>query len=225
MSFAISFLLIDLDDTLAPEWDYVAGGYRAAAEVLARLSKENVDILFNRFVYEHMKYGRYRIMDRMTAAFGMDPAVARSLVSAYRAHAPAMQFYPGARQALQQLARSECKLAVVTDGAVEMQQRKVQAIGLEDLVDTVVYCMAYDAPKPDPGGFRIAMQQIGADPERTLVVGDDPFHDLGAAAAIGVSACRVRTGRYGLVESPKVPALVDIAAFSALPAWLNGRLS
>lgn len=224
LSSAFAFLLIDLDDTLAPEWGYVAGGYRAAADALARATDQDSDLLFNLFVYEHMKYGRYRIMDRMVSALGMQPSLTQDLVRAYRDHAPTMEFYPGVRETLRQLVSSGFKLAVVTDGAVEVQRRKVEALDLEDLVDAVVYCQECNTPKPNAGAFRIAMERIGADPARTLIVGDDPFHDLGAAATLGMAACRVRTGRYGPVEALRMSPLADIAAFSDLPAWLNGNL-
>lgn len=223
MAPVFTYLLIDLDDTLAPEWDFVAGGYRAAAQILARAVGRDADTVFNLFVYEHMKYGRYRIMDRMVAALKAEPALVPGLVRAYRDHPPDMHFYSGVREALLRLSEAGCKLAVVTDGAIEIQRRKVESLGLRSAVDAIVLCLECKAPKPEVGAFQRAMELLRADPAKTIVVGDDPFHDLGAAAALGVPACRVRTGRYGQVQSIGTSALCDFPAFVGVASWLLGE--
>lgn len=213
-------LLIDLDDTLAAEWDFVSGGYRAAAGRLARETGQSESALFNRFVYEHMKYGRRGIIDRVVAATDSSPALTAELVEAYRTHLPRMHFYAGASEALQKLVTAGCRLAVVTDGAVDVQRRKVSALGLAARIPVIVYCMDLNAPKPDPSGFTKAMGLLGANASDTLIVGDDPLHDLVAAERLGIPSCRVRTGRYALVEAEVKPE-GDLPAFSDLPEWLG----
>lgn len=221
MTLRFRNLLIDLDDTLAPEWDFVSGGYRAAADLLAMETGQSVSALFNRFVYEHMKYGRHGIMDRMVAACGLGSAFKDELVAAYRGQKPEMHFYPGAREAIEQMVSAGCRVAVVTDGAVDVQRLKASSLGLETLVPVIVYCMELHAPKPDPAGFRRAMDLIGATASDTLIVGDDPMHDVQAGASLGVPVCRVRTGRYAIVEVTDKAPMADLPAFSCVPEWLG----
>lgn len=211
-----SFLLIDLDDTLAPEWDFVSGGYRAAAALMAGTTGEDEARVYNRFVYQHMKYGRAGIMQRMSN----DAELASELVVAYRNHTVEMRFCPGAREALTKLREGGARLAVVTDGALEMQKCKAASLGLSDLVETIVYCAELDAPKPDPAGFADAMAQLGAVASETLIIGDDPLHDIEAARRLEVAACRVRTGKYALVEGC-APTVGDLPAFADFPDWLE----
>jgi len=223
VSMLFSCLLLDLDDTLAPEWDYVVGGYRAAARVLADAAGGDAAAVLNRFVYEHMKYGRHRIMDRIVAQYGVDADLVPALVRAYREHAPCMHLYPGVETALRRLSAGGARIAVVTDGAAGVQRGKVRSLNLERFVDSVIYCAECNAPKPDPTGYRTAMESLGATPDETLVVGDDPFCDLGAAAALGVAACRVRTGRYGKVACDAWPVLQDLPTFADAALWIAGR--
>lgn len=223
MPLPFRYLLIDLDDTLAPEWDYVAGGYRAAAELLSQRTGKDSSVLFNQFVYEHMKYGRYRIMDRMASIYQASPDLAKDLIDAYRHHLVNMHFYPGVEKALRQLVAKGCRLAVVTDGSVDMQRRKVASLGLADLVEVIVYCLEWNAPKPSSKAFQQAMFTLGAEPAATIVVGDDPFHDLQAAAALGLRACRVRTGRFATIDNPDAVGIAELKTFAALPNWLHGE--
>lgn len=222
MSSCIRKLVVDLDDTLIFEWDFVSGGYRAVAQILSsELTNETPDALFNRLVYEHHKHGRRGIIDRIVNQVHADPGLIPRLVAAYREHAPAVPLMPGAVDALVCLRNAGFSVAVVTDGAVEIQQRKVRAARLVDIVDTVVYCWGVGAPKPDTGGFAEAMRRLHAVPENTLIVGDDPYLDIVPALRLGVAACRVRTGRYGLVANlPDSVVIRDLPSFVAVAEWL-----
>ncbi len=55
--------------------------------------------------------------------------------------------------------------------------------GLADLVDAFVLSVEHGVAKPDPALFRAACRELGTEPAETLMVGDDPVSDGGAAAA------------------------------------------
>jgi HAD superfamily hydrolase (TIGR01458 family) len=50
--------------------------------------------------------------------------------------------------------------------------------------------------KPAPAFFSAALEQMGAAPERSLMVGDDLANDVLAAKALGLSGALVRTGKF-----------------------------
>ena len=50
-------------------------------------------------------------------------------------------------------------------------------------VDVVVSSAEAGASKPDPAIFRLALERLGVQPERTLHVGDSPADAEGAQAA------------------------------------------
>lgn len=202
---AISAFLVDLDDTLASEHDYVLSGYRAVAACLAEETGADGAAILARLRYEFLKFGRIRAFDRLYKHFGWTqggnaPSIP-DLVTVYREHRPSLAFYDGAEAALARL-REIAPVAIVTDGAEAMQSRKAQALGLGDKSDAVILCDAVGAAKPDPAGYYAALRALGADAASAVVIGDDPFHDLEAARRLGARAIRVRTGRLASLDTP-----------------------
>jgi HAD superfamily hydrolase (TIGR01509 family) len=74
--------------------------------------------------------------------------------------------------------------------------------GLAGLVDTFVLSCEQGVEKPDPTMFLAACRQLAVQPERTLMVGDDPVND-GAAVRTGsrvhLLPARTRGGCRGLL--------------------------
>ncbi len=213
-------LIIDLDDTLYDERGYVVSGFRAvAAEIARRFPTADAQQLFSGMVAELDAHGRGKVFDRALeqAGLGADPQVVGALVDAYRSHRPEIALWPGVAGALADLARDH-RLAVVTDGLALMQRRKVEALGIEPLVHEVLYCWEHESPKPDPACYIEALRRLGAGPEEAVVIGDNPGHDMAAAAAIGCRSIRVLTGRYaglgdaGFAPDATAESFLDVAA-------------
>lgn len=219
----VKAVLFDLDDTLYDELSYVKSGVRAVAGEIAALAEVPQERVIDLLLDLLAEGGRERIFNRALSALGADQkreAIDR-LVASYRGHRPTLQFYPGVRTMLERLRRTY-RLAVVTDGLAQMQRAKVTALGLTDLVDAVIYTWELGSPKPAPQGYLIALDQLGADSRQGIIVGDNPEHDLLAAAAIGMPAVRVRTGRFNAFPNPpSVDLRADIADVAALEALLD----
>jgi HAD superfamily hydrolase (TIGR01458 family) len=82
---------------------------------------------------------------------------------------------------------------------------------------------AFVVGKPAREFFSSAIADLGSNPERTLMVGDDAEADVGGALAAGLRAILVRTGKYSaqaLAASGVTPtAIVD--SIAAVPALLR----
>ena len=215
----ISALLIDLDDTLYDERTYVLSGFRAVAEELAqRHPRLDAAALAAGMEAELDAHGRGRIFDVVLAQAGLaaSPALIGELVGIYRDHRPTISLWPGVADTLAALAKSY-RLAVVTDGLALMQSRKVEALGVADLVDEVLLCWEHAAPKPDPACYLEALRRMDAFPAQAVVIGDNPGHDMAAAAAVGCRSVRVRTGKFaalgdnGFPADAEAPSFVEIA--------------
>lgn len=217
-----SCFLVDLDDTLYPELDYVDSGYQAIAPIIASCADISPERALFQLRYELRKQGRAGAFDRVFAHFGVpdETAVTKipELIAAYRDHRPTIALYPGAAEALAQL-RAIAPVAIVTDGASVMQRRKLEALGIDALADAVVVCWEHEAPKPSTLGYELAADELKADISRAIVIGDDPDHDMQAATALGVKGVRVRTGRLADLEALNADRAFeefsDIAAVAA----------
>jgi HAD superfamily hydrolase (TIGR01458 family) len=76
--------------------------------------------------------------------------------------------------------------------------------------------------KPSETFFRMALRDMAAEPETTVMVGDDIDSDIGGGAAIGMTTVQVRTGKYSSADD-KVAVQPDhrIGSIEDLPGLLG----
>jgi putative hydrolase of the HAD superfamily len=212
-------LLIDLDDTLYDEASYVRSGMTAVAWEICRLpGAPPATVVVALLLDELNRNGRGKVFDVTLQNLGIapHPDLIKGLLEAYRDHRPDILLWPGVRESLEDLGKDH-RLAIVTDGLGVMQRRKVNALGVETLVDAIVYCWELGWPKPDPRAYLRAMEQLASTPELTLVVGDNPGHDMAAARAAGLRSLRVRSGRFGAHSFEALPADAEAESFVDAP--------
>jgi putative hydrolase of the HAD superfamily len=188
-------VLFDLDDTLYPELAFVHGGFRAAADRLARRTGHGRDRLFERMLAIHEADGRGRIFDALVAEIQADdPVLVPMLIFAYRSHAPRIAAFDDVPPVLAALRHAGVRLGLVTDGLASVQRRKIEALGLDRLLDAVVPTseLGPDVDKRSPIGHLVALDIMGVPPSTATYVGNDPRKDFVGARAAGLATVRVR---------------------------------
>lgn len=75
--------------------------------------------------------------------------------------------------------------------------------------------------KPSADFYRVAVDSLGCDAERTVMVGDDALADVDGALAAGLQGILVRTGKYRLrdedkIDHPGAHVVADFVAASEL---------
>jgi HAD superfamily hydrolase (TIGR01509 family) len=108
--------------------------------------------------------------------------------------------YPDTGPVLQELRARGIPVGVVSDIAWDIR-RHVVAAGLGELIGAYALSFEVGREKPDPQLFLKACADLGCDPRRTLMVGDNPARDAGAAATgmrAFILASEHRTGERGL---------------------------
>ena len=144
-----------------------------------------------------------------------------SLVDVLRAHRPRLTLPRRSRDVLVALRAHGHRLGIVTNGLPEIQARKVAALGIEALVDTVVYAQ-HHAPdgKPAPVCFAVARERLDVEAAHTVFVGDHPVKDIDGATAAGLHAIWLPGAR--LVPAPAVACAyaTSLAEVPALVAHL-----
>jgi len=93
-----------------------------------------------------------------------------------------------ASDTLAQLRSSGRKLAVVTNGPVAWQSRKLHTLGLRDYFDEVLISEAEGVAKPDPRIFARALDRLGIGAAEAMFVGDHPEIDVAGAQDAGLVA-------------------------------------
>lgn len=172
-------IMFDMDDTLFPEKHYVLSGLKSVSiflEVQFDLDAKSLyGFLKNRFE----EHGRNRIFNHLLEEYkvvfgGINTnSLITKLVEVYRRHIPNINLSPETINTLQKIRHKNIKIVIVTDGMKVMQENKVRALGLSELVDEVVYCWECNAAKPSLECFRVAAKKVNADIEECMFVGDN----------------------------------------------------
>jgi putative hydrolase of the HAD superfamily len=191
-------VLVDLDDTLYPQSAFLDAAWHAVADAGSRhgLDRERLHLALRAAAAEGSDRGH--IIDKALAAIGAPPDNLDTLVDAFRTACPArLTPYPGAVEALAAL-RRRVPVALITDGEVAGQCRKLRALGLADAFDAVVMSDTWGRAfrKPHPRPFAAALRELAVPADRAVVIGDRPDKDTAGAATVGIRAVRVLTGEY-----------------------------
>ncbi|MFW6018471.1 MAG: HAD family hydrolase [Halapricum sp.] len=211
-------VLLDLDGTLC---EYVRGTEQLLPAAFERVG---VEPLFSPEAYvervdsyadraDSMRQRRRLCFADLAEENGYDRRLGREVADAYAAERDHgnVRFLDGAAEAVERLAQ-RYPLALVTNGGPDMQEPKLEALGLEPFLDTVVYA-GYEAPaKPDPEPFERALDALEVTADRAVYVGNNYETDVIGAAAADLPAI--------LVGEPPVGGSVEPASTIRTPGAL-----
>ncbi|HEY6507483.1 MAG TPA: HAD family hydrolase, partial [Vicinamibacterales bacterium] len=128
---------------------------------------------------------------------------------------PSVTLAPGAARALQTMRGAGWGLAVLTNGHVAVQRRKVLALGVEALVDCVLYAEEHAAGgKPAPAAFEAAVLRLGVAPARVVMVGNDLDADVRGAERAGLRAIHLEAS---VPAVPREPAGATVSSLAEVP--------
>jgi HAD superfamily hydrolase (TIGR01549 family) len=127
---------------------------------------------------------REELYAAIAARFGYDVPLERFLDEHNEALNGSYRLTSGVRSALEDLRRAGWRLAVVTNGPVHSQAVKVEATGLDRLVDGICISEEVGVEKPDPRIFRTAAERAGTTLESAWVIGDNLDADIAGAQAV-----------------------------------------
>jgi putative hydrolase of the HAD superfamily len=202
----IEAVLFDLDDTIYPQADWLAGAWDAVARRAAAFGVDGRRLDSTLTLIAAAGSDRGRIIDRALAQLGATGVPVAPLVEAFhRAHAQRLWPYAGAAEVLHLLA-TRVPIGLVTDGEPDVQRAKLRSLCLERSFDALVFSddLGRDKRKPHPAALVRAARMIDVDPARCVYIGDRPEKDVAAARAARMRAVRVRTGEYSyLPDAPR----------------------
>jgi putative hydrolase of the HAD superfamily len=133
----------------------------------------------------------------------------------HEAWAPAFQTL-GAAQALLEALRSRgIKTGVILNSWPDpgrVLRGDIERAGLTGLLDTIVISSEVGMRKPDPGIFRLALEQLGVEPHDAMFVGDRLETDVQGAANLGMTT--VQALWFNADDTPSIEP--DFMAFTPM---------
>jgi phosphoglycolate phosphatase len=127
--------------------------------------------------------------------------------------------FPGVEQGLTTLGREGYRLAVATGKSRRGLDRQLQALALAPHFHAS-RCADEGFPKPHPEMLEKLMEELGAAPSRTLMIGDTT-HDLQMAANARVGAIALTCGAHAAQDLRTLQPLACLDDFRALMQWLK----
>ena len=224
-------VIFDLDDTLYPERDYVLSGFRAvslwaeehwgipAAPGFAELQK----------LLDHGVRGN--TFDRWLASHQIPVNGAiQELIHIYRNHQPTLMPFPEVPNLLLSLGKTH-RLGLLSDGYLEVQQRKLCALNLAHYFDAIIFSDEWgrEAWKPAAKPFEEILARLRTEANASIYVGDNPIKDFLGARQRGMFTIQVKRsdGLYTSLEPPTPAHAPDLTLESLveLKTFLSSETS
>jgi putative hydrolase of the HAD superfamily len=226
MGTVISGVVLDLDDTLYLEKDYVQSGFRHVARFVEAVGVIDKTTAFDHLWEEFEAGRRGDAFDSLAARFpfAQKTAVA-DLVDQYRSHAPTIELMEP--DAVASLVNLRLPLALISDGLATTQRAKMEALGVGSMFDVVALTGEWGREfwKPHPRSFEFVESELDLRGENLLYVADNPAKDFMAPNRRGWLSVRLRRpgqlhfGRLGDDEEKR--ARMEIASLGELIGWLS----
>ncbi len=211
---SLQAIVFDLDDTLYSERDYVLSGFKAVAEWASDKLGIDRDRGYNTLFDLYVAGVRNNTFDRWLAIHQIEnTAVVTKLLNVYREHSPTISPFGESIDLLSMLTKSY-KIGLVSDGYLQVQQRKWAALGLDSFFDAVVFSdsLGRENWKPSTAPFNLVLEQLNIAPESSVYIGDNPRKDFFGARQLGMSTIWVKRSdsEYGNLQPPSLEYHPDL---------------
>jgi putative hydrolase of the HAD superfamily len=161
---------------------------------------------------------------RALAEHGIDdPSLTERLAERFPVERRALHVvYPDVEPALRAL-QGTYRLALITNGASDLQREKLSGAGLEAYFDTVVIAGDVGVAKPAPRPFAIALDRLGVSARQAVMVGNSLRSDVGGAQAAGIRAIWVnRAGQEVDGEVEPDAQITDLSELGQALSLIEG---
>ncbi len=209
-------ILFDLDDTLhdrrASVEAFTPALFAHLEPWLSGASLENFKTVLHR-----VDYGGYVpreiFMQRLLEAFHAKDFDALRLAKFWRSEfAKFAQPMVGAYELLEFLGSKGIKTGIVSNGTVQLQQAKIDALGLK--VDVVIISEAVGVKKPSAKPFLEALRLLEVSASEAWFVGDHPINDVQGASSVGMKAFWLeREQRAEAVDAVRLEHLLELRSY------------
>ena len=129
-----------------------------------------------------------------------------------------MFMFPGAHDAIDALKAHGVKLALVTNGAAEIQRAKVERFELTHRFDHIQIEGEHGFGKPEERAYRHAMQALGVTASETWMIGDNLEWEVEVPQRLGIYAIWIDVHGEGLpADTPIRPDRIIRSLTELLP--------
>lgn len=194
----IKAVIFDMDDTLYPEHEYVKSGFKAVDDFLLGKNIQG----FYRLASDYFENGRRgkifnEVLDTLNISYKEQDIT--ELINVYRNHHPKISLFEDARQLINDLS-SEYPLGLITDGYVNTQRNKVNALKLKEDFKKIIITdeLGREHWKPSKLPYEIMKEYFNVYHSELVYIGDNVKKDFVTAKKLGWTTIQIirETGEY-----------------------------
>jgi len=189
----IKAVLLDLDNTLYDEHEFVKSGFKAVAHQLADKFGLNEELFYSRLCNIFLEHGRKQVFTQVLNYFGIYTDVDLSYaLEVYRKHPPRISVFKDVTDVLPVL-KKKYRLGLITDGLRLVQENKVKALKIGGYFDATIYSSDYGSkccPKP----FSVILEKLQIKADESVYVDDNPNKGFAVAKELGIRTIRMLRG-------------------------------
>lgn len=132
------------------------------------------------------------------------------------------QTLPGATELVKYLFDNNVRMAIITNGFVQLQHIRLERTGMLPYFSPVVISELVGVAKPHPKIFEYAYEQMGFPAkDQVLMVGDTLESDILGGKNFGVDTCWLN--HHNKIHSEEITPTHQVASLSELMDWLKSQ--
>jgi len=216
------WLVLDLDDTLFLEQDFVRSGFESIEKYVS--GNWNVNGFGIRCWEQFEKGFRNNIFNLVASEFSieMSNSSLAELVKVYREHEPSIKVDSDVLDSLTELSET-FSLALLTGGATAVQESKVRALKIGSFFEHIVYAGAWgdEFDKPNIKGWSRVEELVAKSGKELTYVGDNPEKDWPACKQLKWNFVRIRQPGSLHFSEATPEEIVEVSRFSELISLLR----
>lgn len=159
-------IVLDLDDTLYAEIDFLKSAYTFIANTIDPGNTELYSLMIEKY------FNHEDVFNFVASTYNTDKT---SLLNYYRFHKPLIELYSGVEPFLKDKFNNY-NIALVTDGRSLTQRNKIEALGIERFLSTIIISEELGSEKPNAENFQQAIASFNN--KRVYYIGDNIKKDF-----------------------------------------------
>ncbi len=190
----IRLVIIDLDDTIYSEYDFVQSGFKALAEILSKLTNLKISFLIQK-MNEFYSKNKKNVFDQLIYLLKLNDILSvKKSIEIYKYHTPEIKPFNDFFSFFKKLVEQNIDLILLTDGDVQQQKNKVNALGIKDYFKSIYYSDSYglEFRKPNPKIYLEILRDYKFSFNEVLVIGDNPYKDFHCKKSLGIKTIQVK---------------------------------
>ncbi|OPX58516.1 MAG: putative HAD-hydrolase [Methanobacterium sp. PtaB.Bin024] len=195
----IKAVFFDIDDTLYDTSGFAELARKAALRTMIDaglpLSHQESYLLLREIIKEKgSNYDKhFNILTRRVFGEENPLLIALGMITYHNVKFALLRLFPDTMSTLIYLKKNNYQLGVISNGLTIKQWEKLIRLGLYHFFDDVVTSQEAESEKPDPKIFQLALDRLGCQANKSVMVGNKFSEDILGAINAGMSAILVNS--------------------------------